>query len=270
MNDPCCGDVCDITQPEAPARVNGWHRIIAAGIAIVGGWLLAAFGQVGASQAAYLVAVTLTIQAPVRRAWQSIRVRALDINVLMVLAVSGAVILGEWLEAATVIWLFAIAQWLEFRSMDRARHAIRALMTLAPATAVVRRGGSELEVPVSEVTIDDRVVVKPGQRIPLDGAIVQGASSVNQAPITGESWPVDKHAGDEVFAGTINGSGALEILVTRMAADTTLAHIVRLVEQAQRQRAPVQTFVERFARVYTPAVVVLAVLLDPSAARRRR
>lgn len=261
MNDPCCGDVCDITQPEAPARVNGWHRIIAAGIAIVGGWLLAAFGQVGASQAAYLVAVTLTIQAPVRRAWQSIRVRALDINVLMVLAVSGAVILGEWLEAATVIWLFAIAQWLEFRSMDRARHAIRALMTLAPATAVVRRGGSELEVPVSEVTIDDRVVVKPGQRIPLDGAVVQGASSVNQAPITGESWPVDKHAGDEVFAGTINGSGALEILVTRMAADTTLAHIVRLVEQAQRQRAPVQTFVERFARVYTPAVVVLAVLL---------
>jgi len=261
VNDPCCGDVCDITQPEAPARVNGWHRIVAAGIAIVGGWLLAAFGQVGASQAAYLVAVTLTIQAPVRRAWQSIRVRALDINVLMVLAVSGAVILGEWLEAATVIWLFAIAQWLEFRSMDRARHAIRALMTLAPATAVVRRGGSELEVPVSEVTIDDRVVVKPGQRIPLDGAVVQGASSVNQAPITGESWPVDKHAGDEVFAGTINGSGALEILVTRMAADTTLAHIVRLVEQAQRQRAPVQTFVERFARVYTPAVVVLAVLL---------
>ena len=264
MSADCCGGVCDPAAPiQAPVSraLRGWGRIGTAGLAIVAGWLLSAAGLAGADRVAYLVSIALTIQTPAARAWRAVRARVLDINALMVVAVVGALVLDEWLEAATVIWLYAIAGWLEARSMDRARHAIRALMTLAPATATVRRAGADRELPVSSVAVGDVVVVRPGQRIPLDGTVVHGVSSVNQAPITGESWPAEKRPGDEVFAGSINGSGAIELRVTRPASDTTLAHIVRLVEQAQRQRAPVQAFVDRFARVYTPAVVVLAVLL---------
>jgi Cd2+/Zn2+-exporting ATPase len=260
----CCDGVCDPAAPvQAPVTraFRGWGRIGVAGLVIVTGWLLSAAGLAGADRVAYLVSIALTVQTPAARAWRAVRARVLDINALMVVAVVGALVLDEWLEAATVIWLYAIAGWLEARSMDRARHAIRALMTLAPATATVRRDGADRELPVSSVAVGDVVVVRPGQRIPLDGTVVHGVSSVNQAPITGESWPAEKRPGDEVFAGSINGSGAIELRVTRPASDTTLAHIVRLVEQAQRQRAPVQAFVDRFARVYTPAVVVLAVLL---------
>jgi Cd2+/Zn2+-exporting ATPase len=262
VSEVCCGDVCEIPPTsQATARFTGWRRIGLAGFALAAGWALATAGQSEASQAAYLGAIALTIQLPAARAWRSMRARVLDINVLMVIAVAGALVLGEWLEAGTVIWLFAIAQRLEARSMDQARRAIHSLMTVVPAMAVVRRDGLEHELPVASVVPGDLVVVKPGQRIPVDGTVAQGVSSVNQAPITGETWPAEKRADDQVFAGTINGAGALEIRVTRPATDTTLAHIVRLVEQAQRQRAPLQTFVDRFARIYTPAVVALAVLL---------
>ncbi len=262
MSEACCGEVCEVPAPAKPAvRFEGWRRIGVAGLAIVGGWALSAAGQTLTSSAAYLGAIALVIHLPFLRAWRSARARSLDINVLMVIAVSGALVLGEWLEAATVIWLFAIAQRLEARSTDRARHAIRSLMTLSPAMALVRRDGLDREVPAGAVLVGDLVIVKPGARIPVDGSVARGVSSVNQAPITGEAWPAEKGPGDEVFAGTINGAGALEVRVTRPVADTTLAHIVRLVEQAQRQRAPVQTFVDRFARVYTPVVVALGALL---------
>ena len=194
-----------------------------------------------------------------RRAWAATRVMALDINVLMLVAVAGAIAIGEWSEAATVTFLFAFAQVLEARSMDRARHAIRALMELTPADALVRRGGAEVKVRVDDVKLGDLLLVRPGEKIPLDGVVVSGESPVNQAPITGESLPVEKSTGQEVFAGTINGYGALEISVTRLRRDTTLARIIALVEQAQSQRAPTQAFVERFARYYTPAVIVLAI-----------
>jgi Cd2+/Zn2+-exporting ATPase len=179
----------------------------------------------------------------------------------MLVAVIGAMFLGEWAEAGTVVFLFAIAQWLESRSMDRAREAIRALMDLTPDAARVRRDDGEDLVPVDRVDIGTVMLIRPGEKIPLDGEIVIGRSDVNQAPITGESLPIDKGPGDEVFAGTINGHGALEVAVTRRRRDTTLARIIHLVETAQAQRAPSQQFIDRFARWYTPGVIVLAVLI---------
>ena len=196
-----------------------------------------------------------------RRAWAATRVLSLDINVLMLVAVIGATIIGEWSEGATVTFLFAFAQILEARSMDRARNAIRALMDLTPPEAVVRRNHEEVRVRVDDVRRDEILLVKPGEKIPLDGIVVSGSSPVNQAPITGESLPVDKSVGDEVFAGTINGYGALDVRVTHLRQDTTLARIIALVELAQSQRAPSQAFVERFARYYTPAVIALAIAI---------
>ena len=194
-----------------------------------------------------------------RRAWAATRVMSLDINVLMLVAVVGAMAIGEWSEGATVTFLFAFAQILEARTMDRARNAIRALMDLTPPEAVVRRGSHETRVRVDDVRVEEILLVKPGEKIPLDGVVVSGTSPVNQAPITGESLPVEKSAGDDVFAGTINGYGALDIRVTHLRQDTTLARIIALVELAQAQRAPSQAFVERFARYYTPAVIALAI-----------
>ena len=177
----------------------------------------------------------------------------------MAIAVIGAVAIGEGAEAGTVVFLFALAQYLQSRSMDRARHAIRALMDLTPLEATVVRDGHDRRVAVDEVAIGDLLRIRPGEKVPLDGAVVAGGSDVNQAPITGESLPVDKHPGDELFAGTINGRGWLEMRVTRLRRDTTLARIIHLVETAQAQRAPAQAFVDRFARYYTPAVIALAV-----------
>lgn len=229
-----------------------------------------------------------------RKAWSSLRInRELDINVLMTLAVVGAVIIGEWAEAGVVVFLFSLGEALEGYTMDRARNAIRSLMALAPAEATVLRpcldcaghlgqplpdggvyqGGPcpwcephELTVPVETLAVGDTVLVRAGERIPMDGVVRAGQSAVNQAPITGESLPVDKSPGADVFAGTINGAGALEIQVTRLAADNTLSRLIHLVEEAQAQKAPAQRWIDRFARVYTPAVVAIAaavVLLPP-------
>ena len=194
-----------------------------------------------------------------RRVFSAAQTFSLDINVLMLIAVMGAMAIGEWFEAATVAFLFALAQLLESRSMDRARGAIRALMDLTPVEALVRRGTEERRVSVDEVSVGDVIVIRPGEKVPLDGQVVAGESYVNQAPVTGESLPVQKRVGDEVLAGTINGRGAMEVEVARRRPDTTLARVIHLVERAQAQRAPTQTFVERFARYYTPAVMVLAV-----------
>lgn len=211
------------------------------------------------SIATFVLAVIAGGVFPARRAVLAVRRRDLDINVLMLVAVIGAMALGEWAEAGTVVFLFAIAQWLESRSMDRARQAIRALMDLSAPEARVKHGDHEELVPVERVTVGTLMIVWPGEKIPLDGEVVSGRSDVNQAPITGESLPVEKSAGDEVFAGTINGHGALEVTVTRHRENTTLARIIHLVETAQAQRAPAQQFIDRFARWYTPGVIVLAI-----------
>lgn len=247
-----------------PSATSAWRRrlVVASGLAVAGAVVLqAAGGPPPLVVAAYLAAIVTGGVFTVRRALVAVRARSLDINALMTTAVAGAMVLGEWFEAATVVFLFALAQWLETRSLDRARRAIRALMDLAPAEARVARGGETVRVPIAQVAPGDRVLVGPGEKIPMDGVVAAGHSDVNQAPVTGESLPAPKAPGDPVFAGTINGAGALDVDVTRIAADSTIARIIHLVEQAQAQRAPAQAFVDRFARVYTPAVLVLALLV---------
>ncbi|SFR17399.1 heavy metal translocating P-type ATPase [Desulfoscipio geothermicus] len=194
-----------------------------------------------------------------RSALYSVKSLSLDMNVLMSVAAIGAAAIGEWAEGATVVFLFALGNMLQAYSMDKTRRSIRALMELAPREALVRRGGREIKLPVEVIVVGDIVIVKPGEKIAVDGKVVEGVSMVNQAPITGESMPVAKKPGDEVFAGTINEEGALEIAVTRQARDTTLARIVNMVEEAQAQRAPSQQFVDVFAKYYTPAVIAMAV-----------
>ena len=196
-----------------------------------------------------------------RKAVAALRGRSLDMNVLMTIAIIGAMLIGEWTEGAMVAFLFALANYLEARSMGRARQAIQSVMTMAPRTALVVRDGHESPIPVEQIRVGDIVIVKPGEQIPIDGTVLEGHSSVNQAPITGESVPVEKQGDDTVFAGTINGEGALTLQTTTLSNDTTLARIVRLVEEAQARQAPVQRFVDRFARIYTPIVVILAVLV---------
>jgi len=198
----------------------------------------------------------------VPRAWQAARRLRPDMHLLMTIAVLGAVAIGEWLEGAVVTFLFALSLALESWSVGRARRAVEALLAIAPPTArLLGDDGTAVEVPAGDVDVGQRILVKPGDRVPLDGFVREGVSEVNQAPITGESAPVDKAPGSDVFAGTINGSGVLQVEVSRAAGDTTLAHIIRMVGDAQSRRAPSEQWVDRFARVYTPAIFGLAVLV---------
>jgi Cd2+/Zn2+-exporting ATPase len=202
------------------------------------------------------------------KAIRALRRFALDMNVLMTVAVIGAAAIGEWSEGAAVAFLFALSELLEAFSLNRARKAIKSLLDLSPVTALRKEENEFREVAVEEVKADDIVAVKSGMKVPLDGVIALGESNINQAPITGESMPVEKKSGDTVFAGTINGEGALEIRVTKIYSETTLARIIHLVEEAQSQKAPSQQFVDKFARYYTPSVFVLAlgILLVPTLA----
>ena len=214
------------------------------------------------SHTLYIVATVVAGYLSARAAWAALRtVRTLDMNVLMTLAAAGALAIGEFEEGAVVTFLFALGNLLEGYTLDRARNAIRALIDLTPLQAIRLTAAGEELVKVEALAVGDRIVVRPGEHIPMDGLVLEGVSAVNQAPITGESLPVEKALGDEVFAGTVNGSGALVIEVTRLAQDNTLARIIQMVEQAQAQKAPSQRFVDRFARVYTPVVVVGALLI---------
>lgn len=233
------------------------------------GGVMAALGSEGigqshhvplAAQVLYALGIATGAWYIVPKAWFAARRLRPDMNLLMTIAVMGAAGIGEWFEAATVAFLFAVSLALESWSVGRARRAVAALMDLAPPTARLQReDGSEQVVPPDQIPVGALFVVKPGERIPLDGRVVRGVSEVNQAPITGESVPLRKNPGDQVFAGAINGDGALEISCTKLAGDTTLAHIIRMVGEAQSKRAPSEQWVERFARVYTPAVLGLAV-----------
>lgn len=197
-----------------------------------------------------------------RKGWIAVRNGNLNINALMSIAVTGAVFIGQWPEAAMVMALFNVAELIEARALDRARNAVRGLMDLAPQTALRQDANGEwIEVPAAQLRVGDSVRVRPGERIAADGAITEGQSAIDQSPITGESMPVEKAVGDEVFAGTVNTSGSFDYRVTAGAGSTTLDRIIHAVEQAQGARAPTQRFIDSFSRVYTPTMVVIALLV---------
>jgi Cd2+/Zn2+-exporting ATPase len=196
-----------------------------------------------------------------RKGLIAVRTLALNINFLMTVAIVGAAAIGQWPEAAMVTFLFALAEAIEGASLERARDAVRSLLQMTPDKAFVRRDGAWVEVDAKQIAIGDVVRVRPGERIAVDGAVVKGDSAVNQAAVTGESIPVSKGPGADVFAGTLNESGLLEVQVTKASDDTTLARIVRSIREAQSEQAPTQRFVDRFARIYTPVVVVVAMLV---------
>ncbi|MBP6705931.1 MAG: heavy metal translocating P-type ATPase [Achromobacter sp.] len=251
-------------RPPAPAAkpVNWW--------AIGGAGLMAALSEFShfAGWSVYVTAA-LAVAAILacgldtyRKGWIAVRNGNLNINALMSIAVTGAVLIGQWPEAAMVMFLFNVAELIEARSLDRARNAIRGLLDLAPETATRRQpDGTWQEVPAAQLQPGDIVRVRPGERIAADGEIVSGRSAVDQSPITGESLPVEKAEGDPVYAATVNASGSFEYRVTAAAGNTTLARIIHAVEQAQGARAPTQRFIDRFSRIYTPVVVGVAVLV---------
>jgi Zn2+/Cd2+-exporting ATPase len=258
--------------PTIAAAASVGLTIVAFGAhAVLAGDVSAALGSEGMGTAQtvplpvrgiYLVAILIGASHVVPKAVAAVRRLRPDMNLLMALAVVGAIALGEWLEAAVVSALFALSLALEAWSVGRARRAIRALLDLSPPQAtILREGGVEESVVPTAVAVGDRVLVRPAERIPIDGEVLVGTSHVNQAPITGESIPVRKEPGAEVFTGTINGDGVLEVRCTRPATDTTLARIVRMVGEAQSRRSPSERWVESFAQVYTPVVLAVALLL---------
>jgi len=249
-----------------PAERAWWRRrrvletAIAAGLWL-GGLAMELADASGIAVALFAVAMVVAGYPVARAAWFALRARRADMNVLMTLAAIGAAAIGEWEEASSVLILFAIGLTLQTMTIERTRRAIQALLNLAPAEATVRRDGREERVPVASVAVGETVVVRPGERIPVDGVVMSGRSAVDQSPITGESIPVVAEPQSEVYAGTINGDGVLDVRATAVASDTTLARIIHLVEEAQTSRAPAQAFVDRFAAVYTPLVVGFAILL---------
>ena len=254
--------------PVAPAKIAGMSaglaRLVAALVLAIAAESVSFMGLEGRGfmvfeMALALGAIGLAGLDTYRKGFAALVRGRLNINALMAVAVTGAFIIGQWPEAAMVMALYAIAELIEARAVDRARNAIQSLLALAPEQAEVKQAdGSWKTVMASEVPLEAIARIRPGGRVPLDGIVTEGASAIDQAPVTGESIPVDKTVGDQVFAGTINQTAALEFRVTAVAANTTLARIIHAVEEAQGSRAPTQRFVDRFAAIYTPAVFVLA------------
>jgi len=247
--------------PQESLSSKNWHLRLTAlsGVCVAAGLILhwteisETLGKV-----IFLLAVVWSGWFIAPKAWSALKRLSPDMNLLMAVAVLGALGIGAWDEAATVAFLFSVAELLESFSLNRACRAIQELMTLAPDIAWVKSNSGFREVPVAKVQVGETIQIKPGGRISLDGTVQKGESSVDQSPITGESVPVSKAKGDEVFAGSINSEGALEVLVTKPFTETTLSKIIHLVEEAQSQKAPAQRFVDRFASIYTPVVLALA------------
>ena len=252
----------DDARPEPTQHKPWWPLALAGVVALAAEVVHFAGGAAWLGAALALLAILISGVETYRKGWVALRHRTLNINALMCIAVTGAVLIGQWPEAAMVMVLFAIAEHIEARSLGRARDAISGLLALAPEQASVQQeDGSWRGIAATEIAVGARVRVRPGERVALDGTVVGGRSTVNQAPITGESMPVEKQTGDSVFAGTINQNGTLEYRVTAAAGQTTLARIIHAVEQAQSEQAPTQRFVDRFAALYTPTVCLLALLM---------
>lgn len=250
--------------PAAGLSGGLWRLVAALGLAIAAEGLAFLGGESVAVKAAEMAlaaaAIWLAGLDTYKKGFTSLRHGRLNITALMSVAVTGAFLIGQWPEAAMVMALYAIAELIEARSLDRARNAIASLMALAPERADMRQpDGSWKTLPAAEIPLEAILRIRPGERVPLDGVVTTGSSAIDQAPVTGESIPVDKAVGDQVFAGTINQTGELEFRVTAAAGNTTLARIIHAVEEAQGSRAPTQRFVDRFAAIYTPGVFVLAV-----------
>ncbi|MDH4283687.1 MAG: heavy metal translocating P-type ATPase [Gallionellaceae bacterium] len=257
---------CSSCEADAPAvKQKIWVMMAVSGAAALAAEILAWAGAAENSPAVIALALFSIATggfSTLKKGWIALKTFTLNMNFLMSVAMIGAIAIGEWPEAAVVIFLFALAEAIETLSLERAKNAIRGLMAMTPETATVRLDSGEWrEVAAADVQVGQTARIKPGERIPLDGVVTAGGSSVNQAPITGESIPVMKAVGDPVFAGTLNERGMLEFRVTANKGHTTLDRIIRSVQEAQGQRAPTQRFVDQFARYYTPAVVVFAVLV---------
>nr|WP_049920056.1 cation-translocating P-type ATPase [Halobiforma nitratireducens] len=250
------------------SALGGWVRarrkpaiVVASGLLFVVGWGLGyGLGLERASATLLVLAAVVGGYDVVKKAYYTLRVRTVGINTLVTLAAIGAIVIGEYWEAAAVVFLFALGNYLEARTMGKTRSALEELLEMSPDTAIVRRGGEETKIPAREVEEGETVVVEPGAKVPVDGEVDDGESAIDQSPVTGESAPVHKATGDAVYAGTINQEGALEVVATDTGRDTTLERIIRRVEEAQEAQAPTETIIERFATYYTPAIVVLAVL----------
>ncbi len=252
-----------LAEPPKPWRNPKVLTSAASGVLLLVGWLVGLAGvPEPVSTGLYLVAVVTGGYFFGREAIEElIFERAIGIELLMSTAAVVATAMGQAAEGAMLVFLYSISEAAEGYTEDKTRSAIRALMDLAPKMALVRRDGREVEIPVEELAVDDVFIVKPGQAIPTDGVVLVGESSVNQAPVTGESVPVEKKPGDMVFAGTINGEGVLEVRATKTFADNTIARIIQMVEEAQERKAGSQRFIERFGARYSPAVLLLGVLL---------
>lgn len=242
-----------------------WYRNSAvqhAGIALI--LWLAAFvidqvtGRESVAIPVYLAAILLGGYPIARAAWQSVRVRRIDMNLLMTVSVLGAIVIGEWVEGGLIVVLFTIGTALQAITFDRTRNSIRSLFELAPEEATLIQDGEEIRVRATSLNLEDIVRIRPGERVPIDGEIVSGHSAFNESAITGESMPVEKSAGETVFAGALAGSGVVDVRTTALPADSTIATIIRLVEEASAAKAPSQQLVDRFAAIYTPVVVLLA------------
>ncbi|MCL6643263.1 MAG: HAD-IC family P-type ATPase, partial [Candidatus Bipolaricaulota bacterium] len=224
--------------------------------------LLMLFGRaLSLSTVLYLTSVLFGAYHFARKGLYALKTFSLGINALMSLAIVGAIIIGEYVEAASLAFLFSLAELLEEFSVERARRSLRELIKLAPSEARVRRNGEELWLPLDQIKLDETLIVKPGERIALDGRVLVGNSSVNQAPITGESIPVEKMPGDEVFAGAINGTGAIEVEVTTTAQNNSLARIVHIVEAEQSRKGSTQRLTDRIAKPLVPGVLILGALI---------
>ncbi|HLV34290.1 MAG TPA: HAD-IC family P-type ATPase, partial [Spirillospora sp.] len=243
---------------EQPAQRRKLITLVSGGLIILALIAGEVFGQTGLRHILMLIAAVIAGSDIAWRAWRALKNRHVSIELLVTIATVGALLIGEYWEAAAVTFLFMLGAYLEARTLNQTRQALQSLLDLAPVNAIVLRDGQQIEVLAHEVKQGELVLVKPGAKVPVDGEVVGGYGAIDESAITGEAIPMEKTIGDKVFAGTINQDGLLQVKALGVGADTTLARIIRRVEEAQEEKAPTQRFIEWFGAWYTPAIIVLS------------